>query len=431
MKKFIFVFVVLLLASGGGLYYYTQVGKTTTEGKYRFVKMDKGDLESIVSSTGMLSAIYTVQVGSQVSGTIAHLYSDFNKKVHHGDLLALIDTTLFYASVLDAQSSVDRTQAQFHQADQEFKRVKSLLDKKLASQSEYDLAVYNLESAKAGIKSSKANLQRADLNLKFCYIRAPIDGTVIARNYDVGQTVAASFSAPTLFLIANDLAKMQILANVDESDIGRIEEGQNVRFTVQAYPDKKFEGVVSQVRLQPTTVQNVVNYTVVVNVDNKEGSLLPGMTATAEFIIEHSHDILRIPNAALRFKPTQEMTDEARKNFMTDAPDSVKERMKKRMEGGGGQQQGGGGMFGGGGNRPKNMSVLYFLDDKGKLKMARVKTGITDGQMTEIKSDNENVKEGMEVISGWIVQPEAPKSSNPLQPSGQPQGGGGGGGRGR
>jgi HlyD family secretion protein len=297
-----------------------------------------------------------------------------------------------------------------------------MYEKNLVAQSDYDLSKYNYSIAVANLQSAELSLERAKTNLGYAYIKAPIDGTVIARNVDAGQTVAASFSAPVLFLIANDLSKMQILANVDESDIGQIKDGQQVRFTVQAYPNKKFTGVVDQIRLSPTTVQNVVNYTVVINVSNKDGFLLPGMTATIDFLIESAHDVLKVLNSALRLKPNNEMMSVIQKKQeerMNSLPDSVKAKIKERTAQGGSGQRGGGfmqRMFSGGGANggARKFAQLWYLDDKGQLNFTPVKLGISDGQYTEVITDK--IKAGQQVINGILItDAETGTSSSPFQ----------------
>ncbi len=281
-KKFIIGIMVVLLVAAL-IWFFTRNGKES-EGKYTMVQIDRGDLEAVVSSTGTLSAVTTVQVGTQVSGRIAKLYADFNQTVKKGELLAMLDTSSLLMAVSEAESSYDRSKAQLKQSRQDLERMQYLFKENIKTKNDLEQAQVNFELAQATLKSSQSSLERARINLSFASIYAPIDGIVISRSIDVGQTVAASFSSPTLFLIANDLSKMQILANVDESDIGQIKEDQEVRFTVQAQVDKKFSGVVSQIRLEPTTIQNVVSYTVVINVANNEGLLLPGMTATIDFL---------------------------------------------------------------------------------------------------------------------------------------------------
>lgn len=434
MKKIAALIVVLALAGAGAWYQFAD--KKTPEEQYRFAKVERGDLESIVSSTGTLSAVSMVQVGTQVSGTISKILVDFNQRVRQGELIALIDTTFLAASVRDAESNLERARAQLDHARREHRRIQALFEKNMAASSDLEQSQYNLDLAGTGLKSSQAALDRARINLKYASIYAPIDGTVINRPVDEGQTVAASFSAPILFLIANDLSRMQILANVDESDIGQIKEGQEARFTVQAFPGRTFQGRVSQVRLQPTTIQNVVNYTVVVEVANEEGLLLPGMTATVDFLIEQAEDIFKVPNAALRFRPTPQMLAEFRKRL-----EQQQGGEGNRTWGQAGAEQGGegnraarpdregGGGWGGGAGR-QDMGRLWRLDEQGQLQVVRVRTGISDGQMTEINADE--ISEGLEVISGVLTPGANPTPAGTFMPfpgaapAGRGPGGGGG-----
>ncbi|MCU7496118.1 MAG: efflux RND transporter periplasmic adaptor subunit [Ignavibacteria bacterium] len=401
-RRIIVVSAVSLLIIAAVSYYLFASGKND-KNSYKFVKIEKGSIESLVSSTGVLNPVVTVQVGSQVSGTIARIFTDFNHKVKKGELIALIDTTFLSASVRDAQSSLDKAQAQFTQAGKDLERIKVMVQKNLAAQTDLETAEYNYAVAKAGVKSAQASLDRAKINLRYAKITAPISGTVIARNVDVGQTVAASLQAPTLFLIANDLSQMQIIANVDESDIGQIKVGQNVTFTVQAYPDKTFEGLVQQIRLQPTTIQNVVNYSVVINVSNNEGYLMPGMTATINFQIAHADNVLKVPNAALRMRPTPEMIAQAKsspgRNAESNRRDSSAQAGSQNLatQNTGPQNKSGQALFQG---QRKNSALLWFIDERGKLQALRVRTGLSDGQFTEVSSDK--IHEGMDVVSGIV-----------------------------
>ena len=315
MKKIVLLLAVLVL-TGATVWFFNRNGNEVVS-PYRFVILEQGDLEAVVSSTGTLDAVTTVQVGTQVSGIISHIFVDFNDTVRKGQIVARIDTTLLVSSVEDGQANIERNQAQLRQAEREFKRIKGLYDRKFVTEVEFNRAQYDLDIANASAKSAEINLERARRNLGYATIYAPISGTVIERNVDVGQTVAASFSAPQLFLIADDLSHMEILASVDESDIGLIKEGQTTRFTVQAYPDETFTGMVRQVRLQSTMQENVVNYTVVIDVENEDRTLLPGMTATADFLIETAQDVMKVQNAALRFRPTEAMMAEVRQRMQS------------------------------------------------------------------------------------------------------------------
>jgi len=440
MKKIIAIFVFIAITGATVWFFSRDNGETGTS--YRFVEVEQGDLEAVVSSTGTLEAVKTVQVGTQVSGIISQLFVDFNDTVRKGQVVARLDTTLLASAVRDAEISLERNIAQFQQAERDFERINNLFEKQFVTEVEYNTAKYNLDVAKANTKSAQISLDRARQNLSYATIYAPISGTVIERNVEVGQTVAASLSAPQLFLIANDLSRLQILASVDESDIGRIEEGQEVRFTVQAYPEDTFIGTVRQVRLQSSMQENVVNYTVVVDVNNDDGRLLPGMTATLDFLIETASDVFKVANAALRFRPTEDMVAEMRarrQQARENRPDSLRERFGGRRDStrqgnrgngqggfGGGDQGsfgpgGGQGGFGGFGGRQgrSGMTMLWYVDETGNLAIAPVRTGITDGQSTEIMG--RTIEPGMQVIAG-VSQGETPSAStNPFQS--QQQGG--------
>jgi len=395
-KKWIILPAAALLIAA--LAWLLTQGGDKAQNRYTLTPIDRGDLEAVVSSTGTLSAVMTVQVGTQVSGRIAKIYTDFNQTVKQGDLIALLDTSALQMAVSEAESSHAKAQAQLKQAQQDLERVQYLFKENIKTKNDLEMAQVNHELAVATVKSAKSGLERARINLGYASIYAPIDGIVISRNIDVGQTVAASLSSPTLFLIANDLEKMQILANVDESDIGHIKNGQDVRFTIQAQPNRTFTGQVSQIRLEPTTVNNVVNYTVVINVANRDGLLLPGMTATIDFIVGQARDVLRVANAALRLKPSEDMLAGLRKEFAArragqpGAAPAAPSGQVPAMSGGPPMP----GANGNGRTRPNNAALIWYLDASGGVKAARVRTGISDGQMTEIKTDE--LKEGMEVI---------------------------------
>jgi hypothetical protein len=282
---------------------------------------------------------------------------------------------------------VDRNQALYDQAAADHQRNLPLFQKGYLSEQEFLPLEISVRTTRASLQSAQVALERAETNLSYAVIRSPIDGTVIQRAVEQGQTVAASLQAPVLFVIAEDLSQMEIHAQVDESDIGSIREGQAVRFDVQAYPDKVFTGTVRQVRLEPTTVQNVVNYTVIVDAPNPDGLLLPGMTATIDFVIEQRKNVLLIPNAALRLQPTQEMLKELRqttKERSESMPDSVRdqtrERMAQRRASAGGSMRNLSSVE----NSQSDVATLWFFDEKDRLNTLPVRKGITDGQLTEI-----------------------------------------------
>ncbi|MGA1494453.1 MAG: efflux RND transporter periplasmic adaptor subunit [Rhodothermales bacterium] len=414
MKKIIII--VSLLAVAAVVLWFSNGAEAGSRMEYRFVTVERGNLESVVASTGNLSAVTTVQVGTQVSGIVNDIYVDFNDEVRRGQIIARIDTTLLVSSVQDARATLSRNQAQLDFSRTEFNRVKNLYEKNFATEVEFNQAKYNLDLAEATIVSSEINLERALRNLDYATITAPINGVVVERNVDEGQTVAASLNAPQLFLIANDLADMEILVSVDESDIGLIKEGQTVRFTVQAYDEDTFYGEVKQVRLQSSIQENVVTYTAVVGVDNTDGRLLPGMTATVEFLIETVDDVMKVPNAALRFRPNEQMMLELRDRMQAERAASGDTTSRASAgaapaagrAAAGGWASGGGQGFGGSSNR----ATLWYLDENGNISVLRAQTGITDGSQTEISG--RGVEVGMQIIAGVTVIEEEGGLQNPF-----------------
>lgn len=244
--------------------------------KFTYARVERGNIENTISSTGTLNAKGTVEVGTQVSGTISKVSADFNDRVRKGQILAVLDTTALASSVRDAEANLVKAQAQYDLARTKYEDAQELYQNNLISKIDFKTSKTEYQAARATLLSAQANSERTHTNLKYAVIRSPINGTVINRNIEPGQTVAASFSTPTLFVITEDLSQMEIHAYVDESDIGQVKKGQSVRFTVDAYPDETFYGTVRQIRLQPETIQNVVNYTIVVDATNDKGLLLPG-----------------------------------------------------------------------------------------------------------------------------------------------------------
>ncbi|MDZ7265271.1 MAG: efflux RND transporter periplasmic adaptor subunit [candidate division KSB1 bacterium] len=411
MKKILYSIGIIVLVVATGLIIFNAVSSKTTNGKFIFDKITRGDLINTVSSTGTINAVSTVEVGTQVSGIIDKLYVDFNDQVKKGQLLAVLDTVLLKTALMDAQANLEKAKAMLEQAQADYNRNLPLFEKGLISEAEFLPIKIQLKTQKANLTSAQAAFERAQRNLKYAFIHSPINGTVIQRNVEEGQTVAASFQAPVLFIIAEDLSKMEIHAQVDESDIGMIKTGQRVTFTVQAYPDKTFHGTVRQIRLQPTTIQNVVNYTVVIDAANNENLLLPGMTATVDFIVEERKNVLLVPNAALRFQPSEQMMqaffNEAKKRFES-APDSVKNKMP-RMGGPNSRQA-----------RPKDAGTVWYLDENNKLVMAPFKAGITDGKLTEVVMSRD-LKEGMQVIVGLTGGNEKKTTSSTQRNFGPPR----------
>jgi HlyD family secretion protein len=421
-KSFIAIGLVLILSIIGVLVHRLAFAKETTA--YRFATIERGNLQSTVSATGTLNAVTTVSVGTQVSGQVSELLVDFNDHVRKGQLLARIDPTLALQAVTDAQANLEKSQAQALQASRDYARNRELTNDGLVARSAFEVAQSGATVADAGVKSARVALDRARQNLSYTNIYAPIDGVVVERNVQQGQTVAASLSAPQLFLIANDLSQMQILAQVGESDIAQIKEAQPVSFTVQALTGQTFKGIVKQVRLQSTTTDNVVNYTVVVSVPNTDGKLLPGMTARVQFLTKQADNVLKISNSALRYKPTDAelaALKAARQATATSTTSTATSTARASRNGSG--------------TRSSNFGTLYYLDANGKLAVARVKTGINDGSTTEITG--KTIKEGMQVIAGTVspIATTAQTSTAPASPfqgSSQQQGGGqrGGGQRG-
>ncbi|HYX22600.1 MAG TPA: efflux RND transporter periplasmic adaptor subunit, partial [Thermoanaerobaculia bacterium] len=292
--------------------FFLRRGKGGGGDQYRTEPVSRGNVVSTVNATGTLSAVTTVQVGSQVSGIIAKLYADFNSQVKQGQLLAELDPTPFQQTVEQRQADVTKSQVEVANVQITYNRQKRLAAAGLIAQSDLDAAKAAYDSARAGLAQSQAALKQAQTNLGYTKIYSPIDGQVVARQYDVGQTVAASFSAPTLFTIAKDLTKMQVQADVDQSDIGQIKAGELARFTVDAYPDQEFRGQISQVRLNATVTQNVITYPVIIEVPNPDGKLRPSMTANVTIEVAMVRDVLRVPNAALRFRPPEAQGQEGK-----------------------------------------------------------------------------------------------------------------------
>src|SRR6266496_774784 len=317
MKKIVWVIVVVAIIGGVVLLLGS---RKTSEPKYRTAKVDRGDLTQTVTATGAVSAVTTVAGGSQVSGIIQRLRADFNSQVKKGDLLAELDPTPFQEKVNAAQAGLEKANVDLRNTRIALERQKALKKEGLAPQADFDAAQANYDSARASVQQASAALKQTETDLKYTKIVAPIDGVVVARQYDVGQTVAASFQAPTLFTIAQDLTKMQVAADVSESDIGTLKVGQPVRFTVDAYPDRNFRGKVSQIRLNATVNQNVVTYPVIVEVSNPHLSLRPTMTANVTIDVATVRDVLRVPNAALRFKPEEKVASSAEERAAKTAP---------------------------------------------------------------------------------------------------------------
>lgn len=394
-------------------------GLGSDKASYAFGKVTKGDMETTVTSSGFLEPLTVIDVGTQVSGTITEVYVDYNDKVKKGQLLAVLDTFLLKISVNEALSNLAKNNAAFEQADTEYKRQKSLHDQKLISDQEmlpYDI---NLKTQKANKSLAQMSYKKARRNLGYAYIKSPVDGVVIAKEVEAGQTVASSLSSPTLFTVAQDLKDMQILAEVDESDIGLIKEGMNVRFEVQAYPDKIYTGVVKQVRLQSVDVSNVVNYTVVVSALNEDLTLFPGMTATVNFILSVKKDVFLIPSMATRFKAPEELQEKLKANRekrQADASSKGKVEGTKKGAKKGNKKAG-----------ASKRTLIWYSNDKGEINAFPVTTGDNSSGKTEISSDSPILKEGLKIITKSVTVTSSSKKQLTSESSGPGEGGGGGG----
>jgi HlyD family secretion protein len=380
---------------------------------YRTDAVTRGSITEIVSATGDVSAIITVNVGCQVSGTISKLYVDFNSQVKKDQPLADLDPRLFRAALEKAQAGlasteadVEKAQAQLNDAVRVEKRTKELFEQRLVSQQDVDSAVANREQMAANLSSTKAKVlqARADrdqaaTNLAFARITSPIDGIVVSRAVDVGQTVAASFQTPTLFTIANDLTKMQVLAHIDEADVGKVRDGEEARFTVDAYPGEEFSGTIREVRQAPNTIQNVVTYDAVIAADNPERKLRQGMTAAVKVLTSHKDDVLRIANAALRWKPDN-ATSPAQPP-QSSAPATGRDRTLARTDRRAAAADGGQAAQG------KPARVYKLVD--GRPVPVDVRVGISDGQRTEAMSglaENDAVIVGDATTGGAGPRPQ-------------------------
>lgn len=358
--------------------------------KWRTGKVDKGDIRQRISATGILNPVVSVTVGSQVSGTISALYADFNSQVKAGQPIAQIDPTLFQTQLVNDQANVRAAQAKTEDAKRQMDRGKRLFDDKLMAEQDYQTLVTAYQQALGNESGAQAAVIKDQTNIGYCTIKAPVAGTVISRAVDVGQTVAASFATPNLFVIGKDLTKMQVLATIDEADIGGVKDGQPAMFTVDAFPDMQFKGAVGQVRLQPTTTNNVVTYTVVVNVPNDDLRLLPGMTANITILTAHETHVLRVPNAALRFNPAAFLPElKASQQGQRPAGGAPGAMQAKRDAG----------------HVVKRDDHVWTLDAMGKPKQVPVTLGISDGQFTEVSGDG--ISEGMPVLVGIEEQKQA------------------------
>ncbi|WP_016775616.1 efflux RND transporter periplasmic adaptor subunit [Anaerophaga thermohalophila] len=372
MRKYIYLIaaiVVLILAI------VLLTGKKSTENnlKPRIHVVEKGTIVNTVTATGTVEPIDQVEVGTQVSGVIERIYTDYNERVKKGQLIARIDESSLKARLLQAKASLASAQNELDYQTKNFRRIKMLFEKEMVSETEYDEALYRYNNAKASVESLQSEVEQAEVNLSYARIYSPIDGVVLSRSVEEGQTVAASFNTPTLFLIARDLTRMQVEADVDEADIGQVETGQKVTFTVDAFPDTEFTGEVTQVRLEPVIESNVVTYTVIIDAPNPDFKLKPGLTASVTIITNEAKDVTVVPAAALRFSPAE------------NSPGSMA-------------------LSSGGGNHssmpealPETGEDRVWVWKDGHLHPVIVNTGIEDGVWCEIKS---GVLPGDSVVTG-------------------------------
>jgi len=383
IKQFVFSLIILALLAGG-YYFYQNNKQQRPEDLYKLAEITQGDIEQAVAANGTINPVTLVSVGTQVSGRVSKLYVDFNDKVEKGQVLLELDDALFTAQIAQTQGNVRNAEASVELAKANEARMRSLFEQEYVSRQELDQSVQALKSAKAVLESARAQLQRDKTNLAYSIIRSPVSGIVIDRQIDIGQTVAASFQTPTLIKIAQDLSKMQIDTSFAEADIGNIKVGQVAKFSVDAFPNLNFEGVVKQIRLNPVTTSNVVSYNVVISVDNPEHTLLPGMTAYVNIVFAKHDNVMLVPNAALRYKPK---LDEA------DAKSGANGNSPQRGAGNGSRKKP---------VETQNASGLghgkVFVLQDGKPQLRQVKVGITDGKLTEIVSTE--FKAGDKVIVG-------------------------------
>jgi len=416
--------VVLLAVFGsavwGGVAYF-QRQKHNGASEYQTAPVVRGELTQAVTASGTLNPVLNVQVGSQISGIIQKLYADFNTPVKAGQIVAQLDPGTYQANVNSAEGELANAKASLELAQINARRAGELFKNNLIPQSEHDQAIATLHQAEAQVKIRTASLERAKVDLDRCTIYAPVNGIVISRNVDVGQTVAASLSAPILFQIANDLTKMQIDANVAEADIGGVEVGQTVEFTVDAFPMRTFTGKVTQVRNSPITVQSVVTYDTVIEVSNPDLKLKPGMTANVTIITARRENVLKIPNAALRFRPPEVVASETKTNLLAlragggssggSRSDPDRPRRERRGEGGGGRAK----------KERSIMRTVYILPPNGSLtavppkpQPVEIKCGISDEVTTEVL---EGLSEGDMVVTGLALASSA-AGQRPTNPFG-------------
>lgn len=425
MKKKVIIISAIVFVIAAVLLALKPFSKKEAAYTFDTVKVERGPVSNAVTATGTIEAITTVDVGTQVSGIIKNVFVDFNDNVREGQLLAKIDETNLIEQLKQSQAGLDQAIAQLNYQEATYKRLKALYEKQLVAESDYDQALFNFENSKAAVVNARSAVSRAKVNLDYASITSPIDGVVLNRAVEEGQTVAASFNTPTLFTIVNDLTQMEVQTSVDEADIGKVKEGQKVEFTVDAYPDLNFEGSVSQVRLQPVTTNNVVTYVVILNAPNPDKKLMPGMTASATIYVEKKDDALTLSGKAVRFTPDQEYLQKMMAEFMKSS-DFQPGRMPAAgtmpagIQGGpmpaAGSFQGMGSLPGTNGSDPKNKTVWVKTED-GNIRPAMITLGIENGSKVEIAS---GLEAGDEVVISMSGGKKKESSSSEMGPGGPP-----------
>jgi HlyD family secretion protein len=402
MKKKVFIISVLVVAVLVATFFIVRPKKVAVDNiKIETSTAKVGTISKTVTATGTLEAISTVEVGTQVSGIVKNIFVDFNSYVKKGQLLAKLDTTNLAAAMDQSRATLENAKAELDYQQANYNRLSPLNEKKLISQSDYDQTVYNLNKAKASYNNALAQHRKNQINLDYALIYSPIDGIVLNRAVEEGQTVAASFNTPTLFTIANDLTQMKVEANVDEADIGQIKQGQRVEFTVDAYPDLTFGGEVTEVRLQPTITNNVVTYTIVISAQNPDYKLMPGMTAETNIYVLEKKDLLVVPSKALRFSPEEKLLW----SYMSSQP---KPEMPKSEATLGMPEIG---------SSQENAGKVVWVKNDSILRPVTVETGLDDDINIEITA---GLKPGDEVILSMEEQTvEVEKTAatgNPFMP---------------
>lgn len=408
--------IVILLGVVGGIVYFAH--KRAPIITFNTTAVTRGEITKTVTATGTLNPVVNVTVGSQVSGRISKINVDYNSVVKSNEVIAEIDPAIYQAAVQQSAADLANSKANLELQVVEADRNADLFTNKLISESDYDTAIANLHEAQATVKIKEAALSNAFVNLNYCKIISPVNGVVILRAVELGQTVASSFNTPTIFQIANDLTRMQIDSSVAEADVGGIVEGQNVDFTVDAYPDRTFYGAVTQVRNSPTTVNNVVTYDCVIGVTNADYKLKPGMTANVSVIVDHRDDALLIPNGALRIHVPDDVTILTN---TTATPESNTLAAAATAAGTNAAAKPAGHHSGHVRAEHPVFHTVYVLAgdaDKPALRAIRVKTGISDGISTEIIS---GLDEGQQVVTGILQNGAVAAGTNPFGGGGFPR----------